>query len=177
MYENQNARPHGNSETTLQDLSSGGDHHRPGEQQQNRPNEPISQRPSLKSAGASEPPTPLPEDPHQHENDRQCKGQPGQVYGHTGGVGKSRTELQNNPGDRNRSRRDVSGQDSRELFICELVLDVTETNAGLDLNRDLKEDGEGKYWYNRQRGGRGASRVSLFELSLGPYLTSIKVLV
>lgn len=88
-----------------------------------------------------------------------------QVYGHTGGAGKSRTNLRDNLGSRNASRKDVSSKGSRP--VCEIPLAVAETVVGLDLSRDLDEDDdEGKYWSKARRDNRGASRMSFFSHSL-----------
>lgn len=162
------------SQTTLQDLSSAPTYHRPDEQKQGRQNEFISQNPSRKSTGPSEP-SPLPIDPHPYEYDKLRDGQPGQVYGHAVvGVRKSRTDLPNTPGDRNRSRRDVSDQYSREQSICDIALGVPETLTGHDPNRDSEGNDEGKYGSDRKRGS--GSRTLLFDYSPSTHLTSIKAL-
>ena len=98
MDENQKNKPYGNSQVTLQDTSLGPGHRRPG------PTEPISRKPSRKNTGTSEPPTPLPTDPHPYDYDKLRKGQA--VYDHTGGVGNDQGEYwsDNRRGDRGASR-------------------------------------------------------------------------
>lgn len=86
-----------------------------------QPSESIGRRPSRKYTGPSEPPTPLPVDPHQHGYDELHKAQARNVYGHTRGAGTSRTDIQNTLHDKDRPRRDVGDKGSRELFIHPLV--------------------------------------------------------
>ena len=160
MDESQRAKLYRSSQATLQDLPSGTSYPHPGGQQQSPPNDPISRKLSRRNTGPSEPSTPLPADP-QYDYEKLRKGQAGQVYGQTGGAIKSRTELQNTPGDRNK-------KDSRELSIRELAFVVHETGTVLDLNHDPDGDGEGMYWYDKQKPGRVSSRVLLFEVSPSP---------
>lgn len=142
MYESQRTKPYDSSQATLQHPPSGMDHPRPGEKQ-DQPNGRISRRPSRRNTATSEP-SPMPVDPHPFNFDELLKGQVGQVYGQTGGAGKSHISLKNTLGDRNRSRKDVSGKASR-----------------LDLNHGSDGNDEGKYWSDGQRGNRGASRSGL----------------
>ncbi|KAF9644873.1 kinase-like protein [Thelephora ganbajun] len=136
--------PYGTSQVPSQDPPSGTDYYRPGEQQGGQPNGRMSRRQSRRSTAASEPSSPMPNDPHQFDLDELQKSQANQAYGHTGGAGKSHVSLKNTLGDRNRSKKDVSGKGFR-----------------LDLNRDLDDNGEGKYWSEGRRDNRGGSRSVL----------------
>ncbi|KAF9644348.1 kinase-like protein [Thelephora ganbajun] len=133
--------PYGSSQVTSQDPPSGTDYHHPGEQQGGQLGGRMSRRPSRRSTAVSEPSSPMPTDPHPFDFNELQKTQ---AYGHTGGAGKSHVSLKNTLGDRNRSKKDVSGKGSR-----------------LDLNRDLDVNGEGKYWSEGRRDNRGGSRSVL----------------
>ena len=56
----------------------------------------------------------------------------------------------------------MTGNGSRESPVRELAFPIAKTVIGLDLNRDLGENDEGKYWSASQRNNHGASRMSLF---------------
>ncbi|KAF9642667.1 kinase-like protein [Thelephora ganbajun] len=158
MHLSHEGGPYGSSQVTSQDPPSGTDYYRPSEQQGGQLSGRMSRRPSRRSTAASEPSSPMPTDPHPFDFTELQKSQ---VYGHTGGAGKSHVSLKNTLGDRNRSKKDVSGKGSRELSVRELVFTVAETGLGLDLNRDLDDNGEGKYWSEGRRDNHGGSRSVL----------------
>ena len=53
----------------------------------------------------------------------------------------------------------MTDKDSRESPVRELAFPIAETVIGLDLNRDLNDNDEGKYWSGSRRDNRGASRM------------------
>ena len=107
----------------------------------------------------------MPVDPQPFDYGELQKGQAhNQVYSRAGRTGKSRTDLQSTRGGRTASRRDVSGKGSRKLYIPEVAFAIADNGIEVDLNGDLDDDGEGKYWSGAQRDNRGASRMSPFDL-------------
>ena len=134
-------------QTTLQ-RSPSGTHHRSPSQQGGKSSGNVNRIQSRQNTEISEISPVLP-DPGVH-------GPNSRFYGQTGGAGMSRTDLRNALGNKNRSKRDVGGQGSRELSVRELVFAVAETCAGLDLNQ-INLDNMGERSHNR-----GASSASSF---------------
>ena len=172
MHKHKTARPHGGSQTALQDIPPRTGYHPPDGQQQDQPT--IGLKISRKNTATSEPSSPLPVDPYPYDYDELRKGRVGKVYDHTGGVGKSHVDVQYTLG--NQDGGDISGEDSRELYIRKLGFALPEIYAGLDPSYDFEGNDEGKYWSGK-RGGHGASRASPFCSPLAPYLTPTKILV
>ena len=111
-YGSGNSRSYANSQTAIQ---GPGHHRRSSKDQGHQSGGRVSRRPSRRDTVDSELASPLPIDPEQVDSNELQKVQArGQVYGYPNGAGKSRVSLQNGFGDRNRSRKDVSGKDSRE---------------------------------------------------------------
>ena len=105
----------------------------------------------------------MPIDPQPFDYGELQKGQTrNQVYGLADGTGKSHPDLQNTRGGRTASRRDVSGKGSRKLLIRNAVFAIADNGVEFDLNRDLDNNNEGKYWSEGPRDNRGASRMSPF---------------
>jgi len=131
---------------SMRDLSrDGGNYHYVGEQQSG-------------NAGGSEPPSQIPIDPQLFGPDelqrRQVRDQVFDWY--TGGVGGSRTDLQNTHAGRNALRRGVgSRMSSRKLTACEITCIGAEVAVEVNLNHDLG-DNEGEYWVGGW--GEGAYR-------------------
>lgn len=117
----------------------------------------VPRWPSYRDIAQSKPP-----DPTQLDFSKPQKVQAyNRVHGHFGGAGESRTSLHNTLGGGNTSKRDVSGNDSRELSAHEFTFAVAETGLGLDLSHDSRDKDEGKYWSGAQQNHRGASRMLL----------------
>jgi len=107
----------------------------------------------------------MPIDPQLFDRDELQKGQVhthNQVYGPAGGTWKSHTDLQSSRGGRTTSRINVSDKGSRKSRIREVIFAIVDNGVGLDLNHDLGDNDEGKYWSEAQRDNRGASRMSPF---------------
>ena len=154
--------PESRSRSTGLDDGGGG---RPHDRSQDPPSEQrglVTRMPSRRSTTGSEP-SPMPVDPQPFDYGELQRSQArNQVYGPPGGTGKSHTDLQNTRGGRTASKRDVSGKGSRRLLICEVVFAIVDNGVEFDLNRDLDDNDEGKYWSGPQRDNRGASCMSRF---------------
>ena len=110
LDESEKARPYDRSQATVQDPLS----EQQGEQSSGR----VRRRPSRRSTAPSESPSSMPIDSQPFDLSELQQGQArNQVHGYLGGAGQSRTNLQSTLGDRNASRRDVSGKESRELSV------------------------------------------------------------
>jgi len=122
----------------------------------------FSRMPSRRSTTGSEPST-MPLDPQPFDYGELQKGQAhNQVYGHAGGTGKSHTDPQSTRSGRTASRRDMSSKCSRKLWIREAIFATADNSVEFDLNHDLDDNDEGKYWSEAQRDSRGASRMYPF---------------
>ena len=110
-YGSGNSRSYADPQTTIQ---GPGHHRRSSKDQGHQSGGRVSRRPSRRDTVESELPTPMPIDPEQFDSNEPQKVQIHGVYGYVNGAKKSRASLQNGFGDRNRSRKDVSGKDSRE---------------------------------------------------------------
>lgn len=107
LEESEEARPYEMSQATTQNLVS--------DQDGSQPSGSVRQRASRKTTALPEPPPSMSIDPLPLGLSEPQQGQVHtQVHGRLGSAGKSRTNLQSTPGDRNMSRSDVrSGKDSR----------------------------------------------------------------
>ena len=161
MHESQGPVSYVSPQPTLERSSSSAHRRRPS-QQRGKPSGNGNRMQSRQNTEASEV-SPVLADPGALDPNELQQSRVDQFYGHGSGVGRSRSDLQNAFPDRNRSRRNVGGQGSRELVIREPDFAATETCAGHDLTRaDFDDNDEGKYWSEGRRHNRGASRMSVF---------------
>ena len=91
---------------------------------------------------------------------------------------QSRTNVQGTHGDRNASKRDVSGRGSRGSTASGLVSAITDTGVELDLLDDLDDNDEGRYQTGDRRHNRGATRMfpALIPPDLAPDMSGGSVL-
>ena len=116
-------RPHGTFQGPIQYPPPVTGPYLPDEQQGGQLGGRTSRKPSRRNKATSEHPSPIPIGPQPFDPGELSGGQAyDQVYGHTSGVGKSRTDLPNTLGGSKPSKRDAGGKGSRELSIRELVL-------------------------------------------------------
>ena len=108
--ERKKVRPYDRPQVTIQDLLS--------EQQGEQSSGHVRRRPSRRSTAPPESPSSMPIDSQPFDLSELQQGQArNQVHGYLNGAGQSRTNLQNTLGDRNASRTDASGKDSRGLSV------------------------------------------------------------
>ena len=110
LNERKKERPYDRPQVTIQDLLS--------EQQGEQSSGHVRRRPSRRSTAPPESPSSMPIDSQPFDLSELQQGHTrNQVHGYLNGAGQSRTNLQNTLGDRNASRTDVSGKDSRGLSV------------------------------------------------------------
>ena len=163
MHENQGPGSYESPQTTLQRFSPSA-HRRSRSQQQGKSSGNSNLVQSRQNMVASEV-SPVLVDPGTSDPDELLQSRVDQFYGHGSEAGRSRSDLQNTFPNRNRSKRGVSGQGSRELSVRELVFAAAKPCVGHDLTRTHEDDDdEGRYWSEGRRENRGASRMFFITL-------------
>ena len=160
LDEGENWRPYDRSQATIQDPPFTPEHYRSGGQPSGR----VSRTTSRRGAAASEYPPATTTDPPLDFSGSQRGQARDQVYGHTGGAPKSRISLQGG----NASRKDASGEDSRESSDRELAFAVAEIGVELNLDRDSENSDEAKHRSRVRRDDRRASRMLPVLILPGP---------
>ena len=158
VHESQGPGPHVPPQAASQRSSSGAPHRRPS-QQRGKSSGNINRIQSRQNTEVSEVSPVLPRHGAYNPNELQ-QSRVDQFDGLGSGTRESPSDLQKALSSRNRSRTNVGGQGSRESFVHGLVFTAPKTYLGNDpIRTDFDDNDQGRYWSERRRHNRGASRV------------------